>query len=98
MAHAKGFHPADYAVFILTLVLSLGIGLYHAFSSGRQITTRDYFMAGRNMKVIPVAISMFMSYISAILVLGVTAEMYTWGSQYWLSGISGATADRKSVV
>ena len=42
-------------------------------------------MGGRKLSVFPVTMSIFMSFISAILVIGNTAEMYLYGIQNWLS-------------
>ena len=33
----KGFHWVDYIVFLLVLAISLGIGLYHAFTGGESL-------------------------------------------------------------
>ncbi len=40
-----GFHIADYVIFVGILLISTGIGLYHAFTGGKQRTTKEYFMA-----------------------------------------------------
>ena len=76
---ARGFHWADYVVFAVVLLFSAGIGLYHAFAGGRQRTTGEYLMGNRNMRTVPVSLSILVSFISAILVLGTPAEMYTKG-------------------
>jgi len=34
------FGTVDYVIFVLLLVASTGIGLFHAFSGGRQRTTQ----------------------------------------------------------
>ena len=39
------------------------------------------------MSTIPVAMSICVSFISAILILGAPAEMYMYGTQYWLTWI-----------
>ena len=75
----------DYVIFVSTLVISLGIGVYAAFSGGKQKTTKEYLMANRRLGTIPVGLSMFMSYVSATMVLGNTAEMYQYGVQQWLA-------------
>ena len=75
----------DYLIFVATLIISLGIGVYSALSGGGQKTTKEYLMANRSLGTLPVALSMFMSYVSAILVLGNTAEMYQYGVQQWLA-------------
>lgn len=77
----KGFHPADYAIFALTLLVSLSIGLYYAFTGGKQKTTKEYLMGNRKLRTVPVALSILVSFVSGILVLGTPAEMYTRGTQ-----------------
>jgi len=77
-----GFHVADYLLFSLFLVVSLGIGVYHAFTGGRQRTIGEYTVGNRQMRTIPVAISMFVSIVSGVLILGHPAEIYTRGSQF----------------
>ena len=58
------------------------IGLYH---SGRQRSTSEYLMGNHNIQVIPAAMSLTVSFISSILILGEPAEMYTFGGQLWIS-------------
>ena len=77
----KGFHLVDYLIFAFVLIISLGIGLYHAFTGGRQRTTNEFFMGGRHLKAVPVALSILVSFVSAVTVLGTPAEMYTRGTQ-----------------
>jgi Na+/proline symporter len=79
-----GFHVVDYAIFVLVLLVSIGIGLYHACSGGKQRTTKEFFLANRQMKTLPVALSILVSFISGILVLGTPAEMYTRGTQLFM--------------
>jgi len=77
-----GFHWADYLLFGLFLLLSVGIGIYHALTGGRQRTIGEYVNGNRQMKMLPVAISMFVSIVSGVLVLGQPAEIYTRGGQF----------------
>jgi len=77
-----GFHVADYLLFGVFLAVSLGIGVYHALTGGRQRTIGEYTVANRQMKMVPVAISMFVSIVSGVLVLGHPAEIYTRGGQF----------------
>ena len=86
------FHWADYVVFIATLVISLGIGVFQAFIGDRQKTTKEYLTGNRQLHLVPVTLSMFMSYISAILVLGNAAEIYLYGIQLWLQNIGSIMA------
>ena len=75
---------ADYLVLAAFLIISLGIGVYHALTGGKQRTTNEFIMADRKLGVIPTAISMLVSFQSAIMILGFTAEMYSYGSQHLL--------------
>ena len=89
-------HPVDYAVFVLLLVASLGIGVFYACHGEGQNSTSEYLMGRRRLSVIPVAISMFMSYVSAIFVLGITAEMYKHGAQYSIAMVGSVSASLAS--
>ena len=82
------FSGADYAVFACTLLISSGIGVYHALTGGRQRTTSEFLLADRNMNPIPVAISLVASFISAITFLGTPAENYIYGCMFWLYGLA----------
>ena len=80
----ESFHPVDYLVFALNLVISLGIGLYVGYGQKKASSkggshggaqggaqgggTAQYHTAELNL--IPVACSMVMSYISGLVVLG----------------------------
>jgi hypothetical protein len=66
---AKGMTPIDYVVLVGLLCSSLGIGVYYALCS-KQKSTADYLVGGRSMPLVPTAISLLASYISAILILG----------------------------
>jgi len=72
----------DYVILATFLVVSLGIGFYHSVSGGRQRTTQEFIMADRKLGILPTAISMFVSFQSAIMILGLTAEMYEYGVQF----------------
>ena len=69
------FHLADYAVFGTTIAISLGIGVYYALSGGKQRTTSEYFVGNRKMAILPVAISLMVSFESSIMMLGTPAEV-----------------------
>ncbi|XP_063824104.1 putative sodium-dependent multivitamin transporter isoform X2 [Ostrinia nubilalis] len=73
------FGAWDYAIMAATMVASVVIGLYFRFSGGKQKTNEEYLMADRNMSILPVAVSLMASFISAITLLGVSAENYYYG-------------------
>ena len=78
------FGTVDFAVFGVMLLLSAAIGIYHAFTGGKQRTTKEFLFANRGMMGIPVALSLLASFMSAITILGVPSEIYIFGTQYWL--------------
>ncbi|CAC5362972.1 SLC5A6 [Mytilus coruscus] len=80
-----GFVIADYAVFAVTIIVSLGIGIYYAFSGGKQKTTSEYLVGNRQMSILPVALSLMVSFESSIMMLGFPAEVYSYGIMFWLS-------------
>ena len=84
MAEKVRFGAVDFTVFAVMLLLSAFIGIYHAFTGGRQRTTKEFLFANRGMMGIPVALSLLASFMSAITILGVPSEIYIHGTQYWL--------------
>ena|SRR6218665_1834433 len=72
----------DYLILVGFLVISLAIGIYHSLTGGRQKTIAEFVMANRRLKVIPTSISLFVSVVNAILLLGTTAETYSYGIQH----------------
>ncbi|XP_068732400.1 sodium-coupled monocarboxylate transporter 1-like [Montipora capricornis] len=78
------FGVIDFVVFGVMLLLSAVIGIYHAFTGGKQRTTKEFLFANRGMMGIPVALSLIASFMSAITILGVPSEIYSFGTQYWL--------------
>lgn len=81
------FSWVDYLIFAILLVISTGIGLYYALSGGRQKTTQEFLLADRSMGFVPVALSLLATFQSAVAILGVPAEIYTYGTQYWFLGV-----------
>uniref|UniRef100_A0A3P8S2C4 Sodium-dependent multivitamin transporter n=1 Tax=Amphiprion percula TaxID=161767 RepID=A0A3P8S2C4_AMPPE len=82
------FTTVDYVIFVLLLVASAGIGLFYAFSGGRQRTTQEFLMADRSMSCLPVSLSLLATFQSAVAILGAPSEVYTFGTQYWFLGCS----------
>lgn len=78
------FGTVDYAVFVVTLSLSAGIGVYFGFFRKGEDSTEEYLHGGHKMKVIPIAISLIASQLSGVTMMTVPAEMYFYGTQYYL--------------
>eukprot|EP00095_Tigriopus_kingsejongensis_P004408 snap_masked-scaffold93_size381549-processed-gene-2.12 protein:Tk04408 transcript:snap_masked-scaffold93_size381549-processed-gene-2.12-mRNA-1 annotation:"sodium-dependent multivitamin transporter-like" len=77
-----GFGVWDYVVFGIMLAISSGIGLYYRVSGGQQKTTGEYLFGDRSMGSVTVAFSLMASFMSAITLLGVTQENYSFGTQF----------------
>lgn len=71
------FHIVDYVVMALFLVISSAIGIYFGFFR-KQATTEEYLLGGRKMHLFPVALSLLVTYQSAISVLGTPTEVYIY--------------------
>ena len=82
------FSVADYVVFSVMLLISAFIGVWHACRGGKQNTTEEYLLANRKMKFLPVSISILLSFLSAITLLGIPAEIYVYGAQFFMTTIA----------
>jgi len=82
------FSTVDYVVFAVVLAIASVIGLYYGCTGNRQSSTSEFLMAGRSMSVLPVALSLLASFMSAITLLGTPAEIVLYGTQYWMIWIS----------
>jgi len=78
------FSALDYVVFGLVLAIASVIGLFYGCTGNKQNSTAEFLMAGRSMSVLPVALSLLASFMSAILLLGTPAEIVVYGTQYWM--------------
>lgn len=75
-------YAEDYAVFVIFLLIPIAVGFYFAFQGGRQKTTTEFLLADKNQRSWLVALSLAASYFSSVLLLGSTAEGFTYGVQY----------------
>lgn len=93
---ASHFGIVDYVVFILMLVICSCIGLLFGYrdhkkhnKKGRQRDVveneqaLDYLLGGRNMQIVPVAMSLIASGLSGITLLGMPTETYIYGWSFW---------------
>ena len=72
-ADVATFSVWDYVVFLVILVISGAIGVYHAVLARHQQSTDEFLRAGRSLHAFPVALSVLASFFSASTLLG------TWG-------------------
>lgn len=78
----------DFSVFGLMLGSSALIGIYFGFCDKKQESRVDYLFGGKTLTVLPVAVSLVASHFSGITLLGVPAEVFYYGTVYWLVNVS----------
>ncbi|XP_067872180.1 sodium/iodide cotransporter [Heterodontus francisci] len=77
------FSAWDYVLFAGMLLVSTGIGIFFATRHGdRQKKADDFFTGGRQMSALPVGLSLSASFMSAVQVLGVPVEAYSYGIKF----------------
>lgn len=71
--------PPDFIVMVITLLIPLAIGIFYAWKDARNVSREEYLVGGRSMSTLPVALSIFATYSSAISLIGIPAETYLYG-------------------
>ena len=71
----------DYIIFAVVLTLSSIIGIYYGCKMKAK-SAREYLVAGGNMHWFPISLSLLATYFSAVGLMGIPAEVYTYGSAY----------------
>ncbi|XP_044580342.1 sodium-coupled monocarboxylate transporter 1 isoform X2 [Cotesia glomerata] len=84
----NGFFWIDYLVLAVMLLVSCLIGTFYGFFSKKQKTSKDFLLGGSNIGTIPMAMSLAASFITAIELLGNPAEMYSHGTQFWMTCVA----------
>ncbi|KAG5682705.1 hypothetical protein PVAND_012039 [Polypedilum vanderplanki] len=92
------FGVVDYMIFLGMLIFCTFIGMYFGWQDHKRrkrlirqdsaTQAADYLMGGRDMPVIPIALSLTASLVSGNMLLGTATEMYLYGSQYIFAVIS----------
>ncbi|XP_057702213.1 sodium-coupled monocarboxylate transporter 1 [Corythoichthys intestinalis] len=82
------FSVWDYVVFAGSIAGAAGVGLYQAFRGREQKSSAEFFLGGRQMTAVPVAMSLTASFMSGVTMIGTPAEAYLYGSSFWIFGIS----------
>ncbi|XP_012938806.2 sodium-coupled monocarboxylate transporter 2 [Aplysia californica] len=79
----RTFSTVDYVVLSVLMGLSAAIGLYHAIKDRiqKKENMTEFLLGGRSMSVVPVALSLSVTFLSAITILGNPAVtgLNIWG-------------------
>ncbi|XP_069699584.1 sodium-coupled monocarboxylate transporter 1-like [Periplaneta americana] len=78
----------DFSLFGLMLGFSALIGVYFGCCEKKLESRVDYLFGGKNLKILPVAVSLVASHFSGITLMGVPSEVFYYGSLYWLVNVS----------
>ena len=77
------FHWADYVVLALFISLSALIGvIVGCLNRKKQMDAKTFLTGGGDMHWFPVSMSMTASFLSAIFVISIPAEIYIYGSTF----------------
>ncbi|GFT15394.1 sodium-coupled monocarboxylate transporter 1 [Nephila pilipes] len=88
MANIINLGILDYVMVSLMLLVSAGTGIVFRFTGNRQKTMDEYLMGEKSSPRFLVVMSISVTITSAILMVGVPAEVYRYGSQYSVVGIA----------
>ncbi|RUS72266.1 hypothetical protein EGW08_019967, partial [Elysia chlorotica] len=79
MADMISYGLTDYIVGGLTLLVPMIIGTWYAIKDAGKVTREEYLLGGRQMSVLPVTLSTFITFVSAITLIGIPAETFFFG-------------------
>ncbi|UJR17232.1 hypothetical protein I4U23_004127 [Adineta vaga] len=82
----------DYIVLVVLLLLSALIGVIFGFIKSKKTSTEEYFLADGKMHVFPTALSIMVSFLSAITILGTPSEVYMSGTMFWYQAAAWSIA------
>eukprot|EP00795_Rhopilema_esculentum_P011646 gene11646-21891_t len=86
-----GLSVWDYVIFGVMLASSSIIGIYYGCKAkGRS--TKEYLIAGGSMHWFPISMSLLASFFSAVGLMGIPAEVYTYGVSFIFRLIGFATS------
>ena len=71
---------ADYVVFSLMLVMSAAIGFFYAVKDRNRGNMDNFHRANKKINPVAVSVSMSVTIVSALTIIGVAAEVYTYGT------------------
>ncbi|UJR08029.1 hypothetical protein I4U23_012306 [Adineta vaga] len=77
---------------LLLLLASAIIGAIFGFFKSKKNSAKEFLLADGGMRVFPTALSIMVSFISAITFLGTPVEVYMYGTMFWYQAAAWSTA------
>lgn len=71
---------ADYAVFVATLALSAATGFFYAYKDRKESSMDNFHRGKRRANPLAVSLSLSVTIVSALTIMGIPAEVYTYGT------------------
>lgn len=79
-----GTGVVDYVIFGLLLLFSSCVGFFYAYRDRRNITMETYHLGNKDIAVLPVSVSLSVTILGAQTLLGLPAEVYSFGTMiFW---------------
>ncbi|CAF0833729.1 unnamed protein product [Adineta ricciae] len=78
----------DYVLLVILLLSSAVIGAIFGFCKSKKSSAKEFLLADGGMGVFPTALSIMVSFLSAITLLGTPSEVYVFGTMYCYQAIS----------
>ena len=78
------FHWIDYVIFVTSLIIGAAIGIYYGCFNKSQNSVEGLLMGNRKLGVLPVALSIQATFVSAIIILGGPSEVYSYGTMIFM--------------
>uniref|UniRef100_A0A2C9KCI3 Sodium-coupled monocarboxylate transporter 1 n=1 Tax=Biomphalaria glabrata TaxID=6526 RepID=A0A2C9KCI3_BIOGL len=82
MSGNVGLQIADYVVIAVMLFIPLAVGVFFAIKDAKKTNRDEYLFGGRKMSMLPVALSIFATFMSAISMMGIPTEVYYYGAMH----------------
>ncbi|KAK7501544.1 hypothetical protein BaRGS_00007348 [Batillaria attramentaria] len=84
----RTFSVADYILFTEVLIVCALVGLYYAWRDRRHVSTTVFMLGGKQMYVLPVAMSLAVTFLSAVSLLGNPVEVYNFNTMFWYLAVA----------
>ncbi|XP_076112804.1 sodium-coupled monocarboxylate transporter 1-like [Mytilus galloprovincialis] len=76
------FHWADYLIFVLSLGIATGIGIFYTWRDKKNQTTSNLLLGDRKMGLVPVTMSLMATSVSGGMIMGVPSEVFFNGTMF----------------